>query len=205
MTLLQSSLACKFGGSSVADAAQIRKIAAIVRADPRRRYVVVSAPGKRHSGDDKITDLLYQCQYLIAQGESVQSAFGKIRDRFESMGAELGVSGVSTWIDEADTGLSQGATVDWAASRGEYLSARLIAAFLNARFVDATEGIRFTPEGRLDPATYALLRDVLAGDELCVIPGFYGLDAQGHIKTFSAGRLGCERGHCGAGGERADV
>ena len=205
MTLLQSSLACKFGGSSVADAAQIRKIAAIVRADPRRRYVVVSAPGKRHSGDDKITDLLYQCQYLIAQGESVQSAFGKIRDRFESMGAELGVSGVSTWIDEAETGLSQGATVDWAASRGEYLSARLIAAFLNARFVDATEGIRFTSEGRLDPRHLCVAARRFSRRRVVRDTRLLRAGRAGTHQNVLAGRLGCERGHCGAGGERADV
>jgi aspartate kinase len=190
-TISTHSLACKFGGTSLADASQIRKIAAIVRSDARRRYVVVSAPGKRHSSDKKVTDLLYLCHHTMKEELSAGSIFALIRERYEEIGRELEVEGVSGWLDAVEAEMSArteaGLSADWIASRGEYLHGRLIAAFLGAAFVDAAELIRFTPDGRLDPVSYELTRLALESHELAVIPGFYGRDAGGRIKTFSRG------------------
>ena len=81
----------KFGGSSLSDATQFQKVAAIVRADSDRRFVVVSAPGKRFSGDEKITDLLYRCAALASAREDFSAPFGRIRDRFLSIEGDLGL------------------------------------------------------------------------------------------------------------------
>ncbi|HZO89526.1 MAG TPA: aspartate kinase [Chthonomonadaceae bacterium] len=178
---------CKFGGTSVADADQIRKVAAIVRADPRRRFLVVSAPGKRHAADHKVTDLLYLCHHTIQAGLKASEAFALIRQRFEEISAALGVPDMRRWLDAVESEMGQGRSKDWVASRGEYLHARLIAAYLGATFVDAADCIRFSPEGRLDPNSYELTARALQGEGLFLLPGFYGVDASSQIKTFSRG------------------
>ncbi len=177
----------KFGGTSVASAAQIEKLAAILRADPRRRFIVVSAPGKRNAADQKVTDLLYLCHQIARQGVDFHSTFDLVRERFEEIARDLGVSTLGDSLDEVERGLKSGATEDWVASRGEYLHARLIARYLNATFVEAEECIRFSPEGHLDPCTYDLIAHQLSGEGLYVVPGFYGRDAEGRVKTFSRG------------------
>ena len=180
-------IVAKFGGTSVASGEQIRKLAAIVRSDPRRRFVVVSAPGKRIPTDQKVTDLLYLCHQVARQHVDVGPTFALIRERYDSIADELGVERITDALDEVERELTSGATEDWVASRGEYLHARLIAEFLGATFVDAADGIRFSPNGLLDPASYDLLGTLLNGEGLYVLPGFYGRDAEGQIKTFSRG------------------
>ncbi|HET6387086.1 MAG TPA: aspartate kinase [Armatimonadota bacterium] len=186
-TVSGSPLVCKFGGTSVADAAQLQKVISIVRSDPRRKYVVVSAPGKRYAADRKITDLLYLCYHTAQEGVDTSPVFKVIRDRFEELGRDLNVPAIGGWLDEVEAALADGVTRDWIASRGEYLHARLVASHLGARFVDAAECLRFTPDGRLDPITYSLMADALAGSDLSVISGFYGSDADGRVKTFPRG------------------
>lgn len=181
-------LVCKFGGTSLADAAHIRQACDLVLADERRRFVVVSAPGKRFGADKKITDQLYQCHRAISEGANAAAAFAAIRTRYEEIAQDLGVTNAAEWLDETEAGLKAGQSEDWAASRGEYLNARLIASYLKARFVDAADGIVFGPEGRFDAMqTYQGLRELLDGNALVVIPGFYGRNAQGEVKTFSRG------------------
>ncbi len=181
----------KFGGSSVADAAQVRKLAAIVRADPRRRFVVVSAPGKRNVQDKKITDLLYLCHSLGEQGLDPAAPFAVIKDRYLGIAGELGVDGAWEWLRDVQQQITSGAAKDWVASRGEYLSARIIAAYLGAEFVDAADGIRFSADGKFRPAeSYARLHariEELPPGSIAVIPGFYGMDAKGRIRCFSRG------------------
>src|SRR5579864_8629512 len=138
-----SSITLKFGGTSLADAGQVRKAASVIRADPRRKYVVVSAPGKRHDGDQKITDLLYLWHHTASEGVDAHTVFAVIRRRYEEMGWSLGVREVTDWLDEIYAEVARGASRDWVASRGEYLNARLIAQFLDARFIDAASFIRF--------------------------------------------------------------
>ncbi|HEY3332248.1 MAG TPA: aspartate kinase [Capsulimonadaceae bacterium] len=182
------SITVKFGGTSLADAAQIRKVASIIKADARRRFVVVSAPGKRTKEDKKITDLLFLSHSLAQQGLNAGTAFDVIRARYTEIAVELGVAKMGEWLDEVETAIANGAERDWIASRGEYLNARMIAAYLGATFVDGADTIRFTADGTLDTAnTYDLLGQALFGHGLFVVPGFYGATADGHIQCFSRG------------------
>ncbi|OHD22992.1 MAG: aspartate kinase [Spirochaetes bacterium RBG_16_67_19] len=182
------SIVCKFGGTSVADAAQIRKIQSILRADPRRRYVVVSAPGKRSKDDKKVTDLLYLCHELASAGLPISEAFHLIRERFLGIAKELGVrADLERRIQEVEQGIQGKASRDWVASRGEYLSAVLVAEYLQARFVDTEKLIKIREDGRVDESTYGLLGGALQGEGMFVVPGFYGSTLDGRVKTFSRG------------------
>ncbi len=181
---------CKFGGTSMADGNVILKAANIVKSDPSRRYVVVSAPGKRYSGDIKVTDLLYQCYAQATKGEKTafQATFDKIRARFLSIEKELGRElGLNALLDEIEMRIEQGESEDYCASRGEYLAGRIMAAVLNLPFVDATEFVRFDENGGLSDETYRLGAEILKKYPSAVIPGFYGLGADGKAKTFSRG------------------
>ena len=180
----------KFGGSSLSDADQFRKVAAILQADPTRRFVVVSAPGKRFSGDDKITDLLYRCADLAARREDFSPAFGPIRDRFLSIERDLSIESahISEALDEIEAELGTGrASRDYVASRGEYLCAKLMGAYLHVPMVDAAQLIRFTEDGELDMETTACYCAPLKDLPRAVIPGFYGAMPDGSIRTFSRG------------------
>ena len=189
---------CKFGGTSLASASQIRKVAHVVRADSRRRAVVVSAPGKRDSQDQKVTDLLLTSWHLATQKLDFSQPLGLIRERFDLIASELGIPPVTWALDEtgdelaklAQDDVSTLATRDWMAARGEFLLALLVADFLGATFVPAGECIRFDEEGTLDEISYANLaaRMESGGPKaLFVVPGFYGRDHRGRIKTFPRG------------------
>jgi aspartate kinase len=182
-------IACKFGGTSVASAAQIRKICAIVDEDPRRKVVVVSAPGKRDPKEAKITDLLYLCASMAGKGYDFAEPFGIVRERFVEIERELGVdAGVGGQIDAFGKELATGVTNDYIASRGEYWNGLIIAKFMNAVFVDPMESIIIQASGSVDPKSYELLGAQLAGDShRYVIPGFYGRGVDGKVKTFSRG------------------
>ena len=181
-------IVCKFGGSSVADAAQIDQVASIVRSDPRRRFVVPSAPGKRSDDDTKITDLLYLCHELARQHINFADPFGRIRQRFSDLSATLNSAvDMDALLGEVEGAIRAGAGRDYVASRGEYLSGRILADVLDATFVDPAEAILFRSDRRLDGDSYQRLRARLDGEELYVIPGFYGADADGEIVTFSRG------------------
>ena len=181
-------IVCKFGGSSVADAGQVRKIESILRADAHRRYVVVSALGKRKKEDQKVTDLLYLCHELAAAGLDISEPFHIIRDRHLELANDLGVDlDVAGLLEEVRQQTQGGASRDFVASRGEYLSGRIVAAYLRARFVDPADGILFAPDGRLDDRTYDRLAGLLKGEGMVIIPGFYGANADGAIRTFPRG------------------
>ena len=179
----------KFGGSSVADAGQLRKVQAIVRENPDRTVVVVSAPGKRTSQDAKITDLLYRCHDCARSGTGFDAVFQTIADRYREIVRDLGVS-VDIEKDLAATrdGIVANAAADFAASRGEYLNARITAALLDRDFVDAAEIIKFGSDGRLSgPETDKAIAQRLLGARPVVVPGFYGSMPDGSIRTFSRG------------------
>ncbi len=185
-----SRIACKFGGSSVADSRQFQKVRDILAKDSRRRVVVVSAPGKRHSSEAKLTDLLYLCHDLSGKGMSIDAPFALIRDRFLEIEKDLDLgSGLAEELEDFRQKILQGATRDFIASRGEYFSGRLMAKFLQAEFVDPKDGIFFDATGRLDPKSYETLGRLLIddGSKHYVLPGFYGADVHGGIKTFSRG------------------
>ena len=182
-------IAVKFGGSSVADAGQIRKVAAILAADPRRCIVVVSAPGKRREEERKLTDLLYLCHDMAALGTSIDTPFAEIRGRFAEIGEELGVGKeVQGEIDNFKEELRRGCGRDYAASRGEYFCAKLVAAYLGGEFVDPAQYLVITHGGRIAPTSYQALGERLRdGHRLYVMAGFYGRDPSGEVVTFSRG------------------
>ena len=186
-------IVCKFGGSSLADADQLRKVRDIVAAEPRRRYVVPSAPGKRTPDDRKVTDLLYLCHEHARQGLAFDSVFELVAERYRAIAAELRLSlDLPGLLDEVRQGIGaaakDGARPDYAASRGEYLHGRLIAEYLGVTFVDAADMIFFDPRGRLDEnKTYPAVAKRLESLERAVVPGFYGLSPDGSVKTFSRG------------------
>ncbi len=164
--------------------------AELVKKDAERRYVVVSAPGKRFSGDIKVTDLLYKCEEEFESGniEAFKQTFEKIRVRFMNIETEIGKDvGVKSALDEVESSILKGAGKDYAASRGEFLAAKIMAAVLEVPFVDATEFVRFDEEGVLDVATFELGAKLLEKYPRAVIPGFYGLSVEGKVKTFSRG------------------
>lgn len=174
----------------MADGNVILSAAKIVKADPARRYVVVSAPGKRFGGDIKVTDLLYTCSDCYETGDlaAFEEAFAKICTRFENIEKEIGKElGMRAALAQVKAEILNGAGRDYCASRGEYLAAKIMAAVLEIPFVDATELIRFKPNGQLDEESFALAASVLKKYERAVVPGFYGLGADGKVKTFSRG------------------
>ncbi len=181
------SITCKFGGTSLADSKQIERVVGILNQDADRRFIVVSAPGKRTPSDKKITDLLYLCHQTAKEGLDVESVFSVIRQRYESIAAELNVDGVTGWLDTVEAEIKRGAGKDWAASRGEYLHARILANALDATFIDTAECVRFDSEGRLNPVSYDLILERVSNTGRYVFPGFYGTDARGQIRTFSRG------------------
>lgn len=184
-----SRIVCKFGGSSLADANQFRKVRAIVEADPRRSIVVPSAPGKRVPSDAKLTDLLYLCQNSAALGTDFAAAYGLVRERFLEIERDLGLSGgMSEHLDRLHDELVRGVTKDYVASRGEYLNGLLLAAYLDAVFIDPQECVVVMPNGAVDPESYRLLGERLSDvKRRYVVPGFYGRDHKGQVKTFSRG------------------
>lgn len=179
----------KFGGSSVADALQIEKIRKIIEGDEDIKYVVVSAPGKRFSEDSKVTDLLYLCKTHIEHKIPYQQIFQVICDRFMAVEVNLGVDvDLRTEFDEIKKNLEAGASADYIASRGEYLNAMLIAAYLGYDFVDASKLVKFDDKGRfMEELTDKAIKKELADHERAVIPGFYGSKIDTTIKTFSRG------------------
>ena len=178
----------KFGGSSMASAAQYAKVKSIVEADPARTVVVVSAAGKRTPEDHKVTDLLYLCHAHMRYGVSCDSVFSMISARYLEIRDDLGLStDLESELARIRDGLEDDISEDALASRGEYLSARLMADYLGFDFVDATEWLRFRMDGTVDQEfSYAALQRLAEGRKI-VIPGFYGLGADGNIRTFSRG------------------
>ena len=179
----------KFGGSSLADARQFQKVGAIIRADATRVYVVPSAPGKRFSGDVKVTDLLYQCCRLAQKGETFSDPFTEVRSRFNEIILGLGLDcSLEEEYARIEENLREGPDPDYIASRGEYLNGIVLAAYLGFEFVDAAEVIFFDENGQLlEEQTNAAMGERLAALDHAVIPGFYGADALGRVKTFSRG------------------
>ena len=179
----------KFGGSSLADANQFRRVAAIVKADPARRYVVASAPGKRFKDDTKVTDMLYHCYELVRQGKDIGEYYSKICDRYNSIIEELGLDfNISGELDYIRNAIEHYSGRDFAASRGEYLNSLILAKYLKFDFIDAESVIFFRENGTFDEEkTNTVMREELKKHQYAVIPGFYGVMPNGTIKTFSRG------------------
>ncbi len=182
----------KFGGSSLADAEHFKRVADIVRADPSRRYVVPSAPGKRYKTDTKVTDMLYRCYEMIRNHEDqsiIDAYYEKLCNRYNEIIRDLGldfdISGELAYVKNA---ISHAAGRDFAASRGEYLNGMILAKYLGYSFIDAENVIFFRDNGTFDEErTNTILSEELKKYERAVIPGFYGSMPNGTIKTFSRG------------------
>lgn len=179
----------KFGGSSLADAEHFRKVKEIIESDPARRYVVPSAPGKRYSDDDKVTDMLYRCSEAARKGGNYLPILYKIKRRYQEIIDELGLEiSLEQEFQVIEQAFLDRAGDQYAASRGEYLNGILLAAYLGYEFVDAAEVVRFSRDGVFeDERTNFFLRERLSKLEHGVIPGFYGADDAGNIHTFSRG------------------
>lgn len=179
----------KFGGSSLASAAQFAKVGDIIRADETRRYVVPSAPGKRNAKDTKVTDMLYSCYALAEAEEDFKGALKKIKERYNSIinGLNLTLSLEDEFRIIAEK-FEDKAGEDYAASRGEYLNGIIMANYLGYEFIDAAEVIFFDENGNFDDyKTDKVMAERLSHVEKAVIPGFYGSDIDGNVKTFSRG------------------
>ena len=179
----------KFGGSSLANAQQFEKVGEIIRSDESRRYVVPSAPGKRFDGDTKVTDLLYKCYNIAVKGEDFGAALQEIKERYYEIirGLKLDLS-LEDEFAQIEKDFKAQAGSDYAASRGEFLNGKVMAAYLGYEFVDAATVIRFDKNGNFDAdKTDKLLSKRLAKCERAVIPGFYGAYEDGTVKTFSRG------------------
>ena len=179
----------KFGGSSMADAGQLKKVRDIVLADRERRVVIVSAAGKRDKNDHKLTDLLYLCYAHIQYGVDCTPVFEQITSRYLQIRDELGLKlDLESEFAELKQRLdAKRISQDELVSRGEYFSARLMAAYLGFQFVDAADWIAFNLNGTVDTAaTYTALKKRMKGKGI-VIPGFYGAMPDGRIRTFSRG------------------
>ena len=179
----------KFGGSSMADAGQYRKIRDIILANPDRKVVVVSAAGKRFKNDHKITDLLYLCYAHTQYGVDCSGIFDMICSRYleirEKLNIQLDLESEFTALKKRLD--SKSVSQDELVSRGEYFSAKLMAAYLGFDFIDSADWVKFNFDATVDQeATYAALKDLYQGGGT-VIPGFYGRMPDGHIKTFSRG------------------
>ena len=196
----------KFGGSSLADAKQFQKVAAIIRAEKERRYVVVSAPGKRFSGDEKVTDLLLRCYDDFSDGKNIEPVISKIFSRFDEIRRELNLkTDLEAEFSTIRETLKSGASRDYLASRGEYLNAILMAEYLGFAFVDAVDTVWFSEDGKLLKAeTEKALAMALRRNPYAVIPGFYGSGPSGEVITFSRGGSDIT-GSLVAGAAKADL
>ena len=180
----------KFGGSSLASAEQFKKVGAIIQADESRVYVIPSAPGKRFSDDTKVTDMLLHVYQTACEGKDIDDEIKAIKARYDEIIEGLGLSDFSLDSDFeviAKT-LREEPEKDYAASRGEYLNGKIMAAYLGIQFIDSAEVIFFNEEGKLNSyKTEKVLAAKLAEYDRAVIPGFYGLGKNGKVKTFSRG------------------
>lgn len=179
----------KFGGSSLASAEQFSKVKSIITADAHRRYVIPSAPGKRFSGDTKVTDMLYDCYDTAVNGNNFEEKLDKIHQRYREIieGLRLDLS-LDEEFEKIHEFFQNGAGVNYAASRGEYLNGIIMADYLGYEFIDAAEVIFFDENGNFDSEkTNNILSMRLEKTETAVIPGFYGSMPNGTIRTFSRG------------------
>ena len=179
----------KFGGSSLANAEQFKKVGDIIRSEESRRYVVPSAPGKRFDEDIKVTDMLYGCYDAASKGEDITEKLNAIKERYYEIIKGLGLSlSLEDEFKKIDEDFRAQAGIQYAASRGEFLNGKIMAAYLGYDFVDAASVIRFDKAGNLEAEeTNKLLSKKLSKSQHAVIPGFYGAEDGGKVRTFSRG------------------
>ena len=178
----------KFGGSSVASAEQFKKVKAIVDADPDRKFVVVSAVGRRFDGDNKITDLLLLVNAHIQYHVDCTSLLADIEQRFVDIADELGVTWPVAEKFETFAKNIKKHSPEYIVSRGEWFTSHIMAEYLGLKFVDAADVIVFHHDGTVDiERTASRLKEVVVREGAFVLPGFYGATVDGSIKLFKRG------------------
>ena len=179
----------KFGGSSLASAEQFKKVGNIIRAEESRRYVVPSAPGKRFSADTKVTDMLYGCYAAAENGEDFTEKLAAIKDRYQEIIDGLGLKfSLDEDFEVIRKNFAEKAGSNYAASRGEFLNGKIMAAYLGFEFIDAAEVVRFDENGDFQSEiTNEIMSARLEKAKNAVIPGFYGATEEGRVVTFSRG------------------
>lgn len=204
-------IVCKFGGTSTADGGALQRVRNIVESDGARRYIVLSAPGKRFAGDTKITDLLYSAAALakLRRAKEYKKIYEKVRERFLKIALDTGaderfLSALNSELDGIEESVYSGCDESFAASRGEVLTAKIFACAIGAPYIGAEELIVFSADDKLDETTFDRVQVRLSGVKRAVIPGFYGLGANGKVRTFPRGG-GDITGAVIARGVRADV
>lgn len=180
---------CKFGGSSLADAAHFQRVRDILLSDPQRRFVVASAPGKRDKADEKVTDLLYQCYRAVERKQPAEEIFARVAGRYMDIANALGLeNGMQKVLEDTFAEIVRQKSPDFTASRGEYLNAFLLARYLGWDFIDAKDYVKFDRQGVFASEwTNEILAAALREHECAVLPGFYGSLPNGEIHTFSRG------------------
>ena len=180
----------KFGGSSLASAAQFQKVRSIITADESRVFVVPSAPGRRYPGDIKVTDMLISIYEQASQGKDYSAALKDVQERYNEIIRDLDLKDfdLSDDFKEICRHLESEPSLDYIASRGEYLNGKVLAHYLGYNFIDAKDVIFFNEEGNLNTyKTEKIMSRVLNESGKAVIPGFYGFGKDGNVKTFSRG------------------
>lgn len=178
----------KFGGSSCASAEQFKKVKEIIEADPARRFVVVSAAGRRFKKDNKLTDLLYLCEAHLKYHVDHLPLFNMIAERFLEIKREIGVDTPIEGELEAMREALPDMSTDDIVSRGEYFTARLMADYLGYDFVDAKDVVAINFDGSFNfEESERLVAEVLKTKKKFVMPGFYGRLPDGSVRLMSRG------------------
>lgn len=186
---MEKPIVAKFGGSSLANSEQFKKVKKIIEDNPNRRFVIPSAPGKSNPEDTKVTDLLYLLWDLYTHNQDYSKVLENIANKYDDIAKEIGLEiDMKKYIDQIMEEIDDGAWVEYVVSRGEYLNGKLLAKYLDYEFLDPAEFIVFNTRGMLDEElTYSLTSKRLAKMKNAVIPGFYGSLPNGKIMTFSRG------------------
>ncbi|MBQ9793017.1 MAG: aspartate kinase [Clostridia bacterium] len=184
----KNNIVCKFGGTSLASSENIRKVKDIVVSGDKR-FVIVSAPGKRTKDDVKLTDCLINCFNLSKENKDFSESFNAFKNRFEDIKKEFSLSiDLTPYYDDLYSHIKDHNDYDYVISRGEFFSARLISLFFGYEFLDAASFITFAKDGSVElETTKQKFESLIEDGKKYVIPGFYGLDYKGNIKTFSRG------------------
>ena len=179
----------KFGGSSLADEYQFEKVKKILDSEDERKFVVVSACGKANEDEHKITDLLYLCAAHLHYGVSCESLFKQIEDKYTRIAKALNLElDLNKEFIQIRSHFNKNIDTDYLVSRGEYLTAKMLAEYINGEFVDAKDFISFIHNDEVDmEKSRDRFLDYSLTDKKIVIPGFYGQLPNGNIKVMSRG------------------
>ena len=179
----------KFGGSSLSSAKQFAKVKKIIKSDDKRKVVVCSALGKRNKEDSKITDLLYILHAHLKYKVSYDEVWSVIYSRFTEVEKELKLDiNIAADLDKLKAELNKDISEEYLVSRGEYLTSKLMAAYLGYEFCDSKDLLKFNYDGKLDEElTGKNIQEAFERNPLMVVPGFYGSYPNGSVKLLSRG------------------